>query len=136
MLGGTARIALGSTNERVEINGSTTVTVPGFAPVTNPGGLLALSSNSGSHTRDVFAVIPEARVQLAYHIGPHLRRSCRVQLPVLQRGGPGWRPDRPGGQPRPVASPLAGAFPQRPAFRFEGSSVWAQGIDLGMELRF
>src|SRR5262249_35455424 len=45
-LGGTARVALGSTHERVDVNGSTTVTVPSFAPVVNPGGLLALSSNS------------------------------------------------------------------------------------------
>jgi hypothetical protein len=120
----------------VEINGSTTVTVPGFAPVTSPGGLLALSTNSGSHTRDVFAVIPEARVQLAYQVGPHLGVHAGYSFLYCSRVV------RAGDQidlvvnPALLPPPLPGAFPQRPAFRFEGSSVWAQGIDLGMELRF
>jgi hypothetical protein len=135
-LGGTARVALGSTHERADISGSTAVTVPGFAPVTSPGGLLALSSNSGIHTRDVFAVVPEARVQLAYQVGPrlgiHAGYSFLYWSRVLRAGDQIDLTVNPALLPPPIP----GASPLRPAFAFQGSSVWAQGIDLGMELRF
>ncbi len=32
--------------------------------------------------------------------------------------------------------PLPGASPLRPAFQFQGTGIWAQGIDLGIEFRF
>jgi hypothetical protein len=135
-LGGTARIALGSTHERADIEGSTRITVPGFPPVMSPGGLLALSSNSGSHTRDVFAVVPEARVQLGYQIGPHLGVHAGYSFLYWSRVL------RAGDQidltvnPALLPPPIPGASPLRPAFAFQGTSIWAQGIDLGLELRF
>jgi hypothetical protein len=135
-LGGTARIALGTTHEQADINGSTTVTVPGFAPAINPGGLLALSSNSGSHTRNVFAVVPEARVQLAYEVGPHMRVHAGYTFLYWSRL------IRAGDQIDLVVNPALlpphapGASPARPAFTFQGTGIWAQGIDLGVEFRF
>jgi hypothetical protein len=135
-LGGTARIALGSTHERADVNGATTVTVPGFPPVMNSGGLLALSSNSGTHARDIFAVVPEVRVQLAYQVGPHL--NIHVGYSFLY-----WsQVIRAGDQidlvvnPALLPPPLGGASPLRPAFTFQGSGFWEQGIDLGVEFRF
>jgi Putative beta barrel porin-7 (BBP7) len=135
-LGGTARVSLGATCQQVDINGTTTVTVPGFVPVTSSGGLLALSSNSGVHTRDVFAVVPEARLQLAYQISPRLhvhvgysflywnqvvRAADQIDLVV---------------NPALLPPPIPGASPLRPAFTFQGTSFWAQGIDLGLNFRF
>jgi hypothetical protein len=135
-LGGTARIAVGSTHERADINGATAVTVPGFPPAISPGGLLALSSNSGTHTRDIFAVVPEMRVQLGYQFGPHL--SVHAGYSFLY-----WsQVARAGDQidlvvnPALLAPPIPGASPLRPAFTFQGSGFWAQGIDVGVELRF
>jgi hypothetical protein len=135
-LGGTARIALGSTHERVDINGSTIVTVPGFAPVVNQGGLLALSSNSGSHSRDIFAVVPEARLQLGYQFGQHVRAHVGYTFLYWSNVA------RAGDQidlavnPALLPPPLPGASPLRPAFSFHGTGMWAQGIDLGLEFRF
>jgi hypothetical protein len=135
-LGATARVALGCTNERVEINGVSTITVPGFAPVTSPGGLLALSSNSGTHTRDRFAVVPEARLRLAYEVGP--RVSILAGYTFLY-----WsRVARAGDQIDLAVNPALlppgtpGAIPQRPAFQFHDTSFWAQGINAGLEFRF
>jgi hypothetical protein len=135
-LGGTARVALGWTRERADINGATAITVPGFPPAVSPGGLLALSSNSGNHTRDVFAVVPEVRVQLAYDVGPHL--SVHAGYSFLY-----WsQVIRAGDQidlvvnPALLAPPLPGASPLRPAFTFQGSGFWAQGLDMGVEIRF
>jgi hypothetical protein len=135
-LGATGRIALGSTYQRVDINGSTTVTVPGFPPLTSPGGLLALSSNSGVHTRDVFAFVPEVRLQLGYAITPCIqffvgydflywsnvvRAGDQIDLTV---------------NPALLPPPLPGATPLRPAFSFQSTNFWAQGIDLGLVFRF
>jgi hypothetical protein len=135
-LSATGSIALGATHEHVEINGDTTVTIPGFPPVTSPGGLLALSSNSGSYNRNVFAVVPEVRLQLGYDINACTR--IHVGYNFLY-----WsRVIRAGEQidltvnPALLPPPLPGASPLRPAFSFQGNSFWAQGIDLGVEFRF
>jgi hypothetical protein len=133
---GTARIAFGATHEQVDINGFTTVTVPGFPPVTSPGGLLALSSNSGVHTRDMFAVVPEVGLQLAYQVGPHLRVHAGYNFLYWSQLA------RAGDQIDLVVNPALlpphtpGALPARPAFMFNGTSIWAQGINLGLEFRF
>jgi hypothetical protein len=135
-LTGTARVAFGVTREQADINGSTILTVPGFAPVFSPGGLLALPSNSGTHTRDVFGVVPEAHIQLAYQVNPRLR--VHVGYTFLF-----WsQVIRAGDQIDLVVNPallppaIPGAFPLRPAFSFQGTSFWAQGIDLGMQFRY
>jgi hypothetical protein len=135
-LSGMVRIALGATLERVDINGTTIVTVPGFPPVVNSGGLLALSSNSGTHSRSPFAVVPEARVQLAYQATERVR--VHVGYTFLY-----WsQVARAGDQidlvvnPALLPPPVPGASPLRPAFNFHGTGFWGQGIDLGLEFRF
>jgi Putative beta barrel porin-7 (BBP7) len=135
-LGGTARVALGATLEHVDIAGATTVTVPGFAPLTSPGGLLALSSNSGVHNRSVFAVVPEFRARLGCQISPRLRVFAGYTFlywsQVVRAG------DQIDLVVNPALLPPAtpGASPSRPAFSFQGTNFWAQGIDLGLEFRF
>jgi len=135
-LSGTARLALGATHESVDINGATTVTVPGFAPVSSPGGLLALSSNSGAHGRDVFALVPEARLQLAYNINAYTRIHIGYSFLYWSTVA------RAGDQidlvvnPALLPPPAPGASPLRPAFTFHDTSFWAQGIDLGLGFWF
>ena len=135
-LGANARVALGSTQQQVDIDGATAVIVPGFAPITNSGGLLALSSNSGHHTRNIFAVVPEVRFQLAYQVGPRVRLHAGYTFLYWSNVV------RAGDQidlvvnPALLPPPVPGASPLRPAFQFNGTSFWAQGIDLGLEFRF
>jgi hypothetical protein len=135
-LRGTARVALGTNRERVDISGATISTVPGTAPVVSAGGLLALSSNSGSHSRDMFAVVPEARLQLGYQVTNALRVHVGYSFLYWSQIA------RAGDQidlvvnPALLAPPLPGASPLRPAFAFQGTGFWAQGIDLGFEFRF
>jgi hypothetical protein len=135
-LGATARIAFGATRERVDISGSTTITVPGFAPVANAGGLLALSSNSGTYTRDVFAVVPEVRLQLGYDLNARTRVHVGYNFLYWSRVA------RAGDQidlvvnPALLPPPTPGATPLRPAFSFGDTSFWAQGMNVGIEFRF
>jgi Putative beta barrel porin-7 (BBP7) len=132
----TASVALGSTLERVDINGATSISVPGSSAVTSPGGLLALSSNSGVYSRNVFAVVPETRIHLAYDINActriHLGYNFLYWSRVVRAGDQIDLAVNPGLLP----PPLPGASPQRPAFTFQGTNFWAQGIDVGLSFRY
>ena len=138
VLEGRALMAVGDDREVLNISGTTTVTVPGVPPpVTSPGGLLALSSTTGHFSRERGQVIPEFGVRAGYQVtrglqvfvgytflywGDVLRAGNQVDLAVNPNLLPG------SGTPAPGA--------QRPMPLLTGSSFWAQGIDLGIELRF
>ncbi len=136
VLEGLAKVALGQNNSVVDINGSRTVTVPGFAPNTQSGGLLALSSNSGRFSANRFGVVPEAGVKLGYQITPHLRALVGYDFLF-------WSDViRPGGQIDPVVNPnllppATAGGPGRPAPRLDNTGdLWMQGVSFGLEFRF
>jgi hypothetical protein len=134
---GLAKVAIGDNQRVVDINGSTTVTVPGTPPVTNAGGLLALPSNIGHHSGDHVAVIPQFGVRLYYQITPWLRANAGYTFllwPQVVRPGDAIdtaiNPNL-----LPPANPLAGG-PTHPVFTGGTSTFWAQGVNAGLELRF
>jgi hypothetical protein len=131
------KIALGSTYQVVDIGGATTTTLPGGTPVTEPGGLLALSTNMGHHTRQRFAIIPEIGARVGGNLTPNLRcwvgytwlywsSVARAGDQVDLRVNPGLIP--------PPTNPLIG--PALPGFLFQSHHFWAQGIDFGLEFLF
>src|SRR5205814_2279088 len=71
-LTGMLKVALGAMVESVDIDGSlVTNDFNNFGvPQTFKGGYFALPTNIGSHTRSVFAVVPEAGLTLGYQITP------------------------------------------------------------------
>jgi hypothetical protein len=132
-----AKLAVGADRETVDINGATGVLVPGAPPSTSAGGVLALPSNIGHHTRDEGRVIPELEVNFSYQFTPHVRASIGYSLlywPEVVRGGdevdlavnPNLLPNS--------ATPPTG--PQRPAFSFQTNHLLAQGLNLGLEFRY
>jgi hypothetical protein len=138
VLRGLADVAVGNNHQVVDVNGSTTVSVPGAPPpVTNVGGLLALPSNIGSRSRDRVAVIPQFGAQVGYQLTQHLRAYAGYTFiywsDVVRAGDQVDLAVNPNLLP-PATQPVSG--PLRPAPRFENTSFWAQGIDLGFELRF
>ncbi len=135
----TGEIALGAVDEVVDIRGVTVITPPGGAPVTKNGGLLALPTNIGDHSRSRFAVLPEAGVDLGYQLTDHLRVSTGYDFLYLSDVV------RPGDQIDRVLNPtqvpalggaggLVGA--PRPAFAFHETDYWAQGLHVGLEFRY
>jgi hypothetical protein len=137
VLQGWAEAAVGNNDEVVKISGATRVTVPGFPSVTRPGGLLALSSNSGHFGKDEVQVIPEFGARIGYQVTPNfqvytgysflywgsvVRAGNEVDLAVNPNLLPG------------SGAPATG--PQRPMPLVNGTSFWAQGIELGLELRY
>jgi hypothetical protein len=133
------KVALGDTHQDVRINGTTTITAPGAAPITQPGGLLALPTNSGNFSRDAFSVVPEIGINVGRQLNDHLRVFAGYTFLYWSNVA------RPGDQidlgVNPTQLPTAagpGALlgPARPAFTFHESSFWAQGINIGMEFRW
>ncbi len=67
-LSGDAKVAVGDTTERLNINGSSfLVSTSTGQGQTAPGGILAVPSNSGIFANNKFAVVPEANLTLSYH---------------------------------------------------------------------
>jgi hypothetical protein len=136
------KVALGDTNQHININGGQRVTNLATG-VTTPfqGGLLALPSNIGSHNRNAFSVVPEINVTLNYQITDHWRVFAGYDFLF-------WtNVVRPGGQIDRVLDEtqipnfdppgtIAAAGQNRPAVPFRQSDFWAQGLNLGLEFRY
>jgi hypothetical protein len=127
--------AMGSMHESANIGGNTVVTAPGGAVSVFNGGLLALSSNSGKFSREMFAFAPELTVNLGYQFTDHIRGYVGYNVLYLSNVvRPGAIIDRSVNTdllPPPLAS-----LPARPAFAFKGTDFWAQGVNFGLEFRY
>ena len=125
------KVALGANFNEAQINGSTT-TVVGGATATLPGGLLALSSNIGSHSQTRFAVVPELALKVGYQFAPGWRIMGGYDL-IYWTGV-----QRAGNLIDTVVNtnllPPAGTGPgpQRPQFQFNSSPLLAQGFSIGL----
>jgi hypothetical protein len=130
------KLAVGYDHQAVDITGGTTVTVAGAPPALNRGGLLALGGNIGHHSRDEVAVVPELDLKLAYQVTPRLKASVGYSYlywsDVVRAGNQIDATVNPALIP-PVVTPSG---PTRPAFAFQRSSLWVQGISLGLEITY
>jgi len=124
------QVGLGNMNEQVTIAGTNTTSFGGVS-ATNPGGLFAQPSNSGTFTRNKFAYIPQLTANLNYHINPCL--SVHIGYNIL------WISDvaTSGQQIDTTVNPppqLVG--PARPRFVFRDTDYWLQGINWGLNWDF
>jgi len=133
---GGGRIALGSTYQSCNITGNTTVTVPGVAPATSPGGLLALPSNIGSYSREVLTFVPEVGYHLGYFVTETVRLRAGYTFLYWSSVARAGNVINPNVNPNLLPPSVPGAQPAQPAFNWNGTGIWAQGIDLGLEWRF
>ncbi len=136
------KLALGVMRETMDIAGSLTTnqfTAP--TVVTFAGGYFAQRTNIGSYGRNVFAVVPEASLNVGYRLTSWASIVAGYTfLYASNVARPGEQIDRtvnPTQSPSfggPLPTNLAGAA--RPRFRFEGSDFWAQGLSLGVAFQF
>jgi hypothetical protein len=129
------KVALGSNNEVVNISGNTITTDPRTGTTALAGGLLALSTNSGHFTREMFVVAPEGTINIGYQITDNVRAYVGYNFLYLSNVV------RPANQiDRSVNTsflpPATPSLPVRPAFVFKGTDFWAQGVNLGLEFRY
>jgi hypothetical protein len=130
------KLALGNMHNEVIISGNTVISAPGAAPISYPGGLLALSSNSGVYSANHFAFLPEIGLTAGYQVNRWLRLTVGYSFLYLTEVV------RPANQIDPTVNPnllppaIPSSTPLRPSFTFQESDLWIQGIRLGLEVRF
>jgi hypothetical protein len=140
-LNGAAKVALGSMHEEANLNGSTT----GFNSSVNllqtiPGGLYNLATNIGAYNRNMLAVVPEGTLNFAVEITPQIKLLCGYTLLYLSNvARPGNlidtsinRTELPSSQ---TYNPMIPG-PRQPNFMWNATDFWAQGINVGLSLRF
>jgi len=129
------KIAVGQTNSEVTIDGVTRTSIPGQAITFDPGGILALPSNMGRFGSQRFSVVPELELKLGWNFTPQLRGTIGYDLFYWTGvARPGDQIDLtidPGQFPPPTT-----ASSTRPQFVLHTSDYWAQGLNLGFDLRF
>jgi hypothetical protein len=151
---GNVKFGMGAMVQTVDISGSLVTNDFSFAPVsppgqpvsfgpteTFPGGYFALPSNIGSHTRTVFAVVPEVGLNVGYRITSWA--SVFVGYTFLYTNNV----VRPGNQLNRNINPTQSVSwvgetalnpqgPAQPSFKFNSSDFWAQGINVGLGFQF
>jgi hypothetical protein len=133
-------IALGMTHESLEITGSQVHTQPGGATMTFAGGLLALpGANIGQFSQNHLSFVPEGRLDVGYQITPNWRAFIGYDFlywySVIR---PGSEIDRVldlthAPNPPPGLTPV---FPTRPMPLFSQVDFFAQGVSVGVQLRW
>ncbi|HEV3083581.1 MAG TPA: BBP7 family outer membrane beta-barrel protein [Gemmataceae bacterium] len=136
----TGKIGIGDTHEVTNITGITAHFPFSGTPSQVPGGLLALTTNSGRARHDMFAVVPEVGLNVGYQINPLWRVFIGYNFLYLSDVA------RPGDQinrtVNPNFVPISQQFgtlpgtPLSPAPLSQRTDFWVQGINLGIEFRY
>jgi hypothetical protein len=130
------KVAIGTTQKVVTINGSTTSDENGDV-VTDPGGLLAQRTNMGTHELNEFSAVPELGITLGYQLTRHTRLSVGYTLlywSSVARAGDQIDLDVNPNLIPPEVVPFAG--PERPEFTLVESDFWAHGLTAGVDVRW
>ncbi|MFK8112457.1 MAG: BBP7 family outer membrane beta-barrel protein [Rubripirellula sp.] len=126
------KVHLGNMQQSANIVGQTVDTTAGGASTSTSGGLLA-RGNQGQFERDVFAFAPEANFKLAYKFRPNVLLSVGYSFMyfdnVMLNGD---IVDNVINNNDLIANTLG----PRPAWEFNDSSLWVQGLDLGFVIDF
>lgn len=138
-LSGTGKLALGVTRQVVSIDGATSLMTPGAATLTAPGGVLAQLTNIGTYRSNQFSYVPELELNAGYAIFPNA--VIRIGYNVIYWSNvvrAGEQIDRTVNFSLPPSSASFGApgGPPRPAFAFNRTDYWAQGLNAGLIFRF
>lgn len=131
------KTSVGISDQSLRITGMSSLNSPG-GNESAPGGILALPSNIGDHSRKVFTAVPEVGVNLGVDLTSKLRAragySFLLWTNVLRPGtdidpvvNPGLIPTDPGFGP---------GGPARPAFKLEGQVFWVHSFSVGLELHY
>lgn len=130
------KVALGINRQSVSIDGSSIIDEAGLVGQF-PGGILALPSNMGTYTRNEFAIVPELGGTIGWHVNERFTVTVGYSLIYFSnvvRAGDQISLDLNSNQFPPPVAPLTG--PLRPAFAFQESDFWAQGLSVGADFRW
>jgi hypothetical protein len=117
------KLAIGGTQQSVNITGITTSTT-GNVSSTAPTGFLAADSNIGQYSKEKFTFVPELGVNVGYAF-----RDC-------VKGYVGYNIIYWSSVSRPGSTIDLNVGNGQPTFSFNSTDLWMQGITLGMEINF
>jgi len=130
-----SKLAIGSTRQRVTIDGSTII--DGGTPLV--GGLLAQTSNIGRYSRNELSVMPELGFTAGYQLSDQLKLTAGYTFlywsSVVRPGDQidlDVNSDLVPGENAPTTTTGA----DRPRFAFRDTDLWAHGINLGVEYQW
>ena len=135
---GIFKLALGDMHQQADISGSNTLTPSGGPPSTQNTGLFAQASNSGTHSRNKFAAIPELTMNLNYNVTQYaavfVGYNYTYISSVLRTGG-AIDSNVNDANIRYIANPTPGTNPG-PLPTIRGESMWLQGVNVGLRLEY
>jgi hypothetical protein len=131
-----AKLAVGNVQREADISGTQITTVPGTAPVVLPGGLYALSSNSGAHHVSDWVVMPEFGIEGSWKLTCNLKGTLGYSAFMLNRAGRAVDQIDPVLNTALLPPATAGATPSRPGFLLMTNDVWVQTLHAGLEWDF
>ncbi|OYP39073.1 BBP7 family outer membrane beta-barrel protein [Rhodopirellula sp. MGV] len=128
-----AKVAFGVNQAEARISGQTTTTVPGAGSSSINGGLLAQSTNIGTHEQSDFSVIPELGINLSTYLDRNLQVGIGYNLLVwtnaiqvddaIDRTVSQFPPELPTGT-------------RNPAFNFDSGTFIAHGLSFNAMFNF
>lgn len=126
------KIALGNNHMTANVAGFTQTTAPVTGTRTyEPVGLLTTATNSGLHSRDQFAVVPEMSLEVGYQLTRHTRATFGYTFIYWSQVA------RAGDQiDRRVPIPGDVTTTGHPTFPFETTGFWAQAMNFGLDFRW
>lgn len=140
---GVLKVGLGAMVQKVDVSGSLVTNDFGAsgANQTFPGGYFALPTNIGNYSRTVFAVVPEVQLNVGLRITPSVSIVAGYSfLYASDVARPGKQINRNINPTQSVSyvgePPATRAGPAQPDFSFDSSDFWAQGVSLGIDVRF
>ncbi len=135
------KVGLGVTDQEVDINGSTTLNTGSGSEVAG-GGILALPTNIGHHTRTELGFVPEGGLNVGVKVWPCVRLTAGYSFTywnsVVRPGAQIDRGVNPSQVPTDVSFGQASAFggPLRPAFGFNSESYWIHTLNLSLDIHY
>ena len=133
-----AKFALGATVEQSTINGSTTLVSPTGNQTAN-GGILALPSNIGSHSRAVVGIVPELGLNVGINVTQCVRLNLGYSLLLWNHVvRPGSQLDsNVNGAQAPSSQNFGNVIgPVGPIARFNEEFFWAHTFNIGLEIHY
>jgi hypothetical protein len=129
------KVAVGVTHEIAVVEGFRRVTGESRRPAVFAAGLLAQPTNIGRFSTDDFAIVPELGLDLGYQLTNNVRIFLGYTLIYWSSvARPGDLIDVGVNPNQFLPGHLSGVT--RPAFAFQTTDFWMQGVNFGLQIRF
>ncbi len=138
----TGKVAVGGTQQHVEIVGTATdqTAGQGVTVLPNQSILLVQTTNAGQYDRGKFAVMTEFTARLGYSITPNVMATVGydvLSISSVQRSGAAISTNvNPANAPFLIRQQDNNPNALGPAFGFHGTDFWAHGLTLGLMVSY